>query len=118
MRPRLPTRGFMEIGETYMQGTYPIQMFSCYPNTIFLSRGESDALLLPVLYTTGKFIQRCELIVTGKIGKEYKREYWTYSISVLPKLQLNSVQVFSRKPTFMSLSRANLREKKPGIYTL
>ena len=34
------------------------------------------------------------LIVTGKISKEFIGECWTYSISVLLKLQLKSVLVF------------------------
>ena len=41
-----------------------------------------------ILYTAGKFTQCCALIVTGKISKEFIGECWTYSISVLPKLQL------------------------------
>ena len=52
-----------------------------------------------ILYTAGKFIQCCALIVTGKISKEFIGECWTYSISVLPKLQL------------LGVSRANLRER-------
>ena len=52
-----------------------------------------------ILYTAGKFKQCCALIVTGKISKEFIGECWTYSISVLPKLQLFGV------------SRANLRER-------
>ena len=47
-----------------------------------------------ILYTAGKFIQRCALIVTGEISKEFIGECWTYSISVLTKLQLKIVQVF------------------------
>ena len=39
-------------------------------------------------------MQRCALIVTGKIGKEFIGECWTYGISVLTKLQLKSVLVF------------------------
>ena len=38
-------------------------------------------------------MQRCAPIVTGKIGEEFI-ECWTYSISVLTKLQLKIVQVF------------------------
>ena len=58
-----------------------------------------------ILYTAGKFIQCCALIVTGKISKEFIGECWTYSISVLPKLQL------------LGTSRANLREKKHDVFT-
>ena len=48
MRARLPRKGLMEVWETCIQGTCPIQIFSCYPNTIFLSRGKFDALWLLV----------------------------------------------------------------------
>ena len=58
-----------------------------------------------ILYTAGKFIQCYALIVTGKISKEFVGECWTYSISVLPKLQL------------LGVSRANLREKKHDVST-
>ena len=50
-----------------------------------------------ILYTAG--------IVTGKIREEYIGECWTYSISVLPRLQL------------LGVSRANLREKKDNAFT-
>ena len=43
MRARLPTKGLIEIGKTF-----PIQILSCYPNIIFLSRGEFGALRLLV----------------------------------------------------------------------
>ena len=39
-----------------------------------------------ILYTAGKFIQCCALIVTGKISKEFIGECWTYSVSALPRL--------------------------------
>ena len=39
-------------------------------------------------------MQHCAPIVTGEIGKEFIGECWTYSISVLIKLQLKIVQVF------------------------
>ena len=39
-------------------------------------------------------MQRCAPIVTGKISKEFIGECWTYSISVLTKLQLKIVQMF------------------------
>ena len=39
-------------------------------------------------------MQRCTPIVTGEIGEEFIGECWTYSISVLTKLQLKIVQVF------------------------
>ena len=51
-----------------------------------------------ILYPAGKFKQCCALTVTGKISKEFIGECWTYSISVLPKLQL------------LGVSRAILRE--------
>ena len=51
-------------------------------------------------------MQRCTPIVTEEIGKEFIGECWTYSISVLPKLQ------------FLCVSRANLRKKKHDVFTL
>ena len=39
-------------------------------------------------------MQRCAPIATGEISKEFIGECWTYSISVLTKLQLKIVQVF------------------------
>ena len=70
------------------------------------------------MYTAGKYIQRCALIVTGKIGKEFIGECWTYSISVLTKLQLKSELLVLPKLQFLGVSRANLREKKHDIFTL
>ena len=37
----------------------------------------------------------------------------TYSISVLPKLQLKNVPVFLSKLQFIGVTRTNLKEKKP-----
>ena len=51
-------------------------------------------------------MQRCSPIVTGEISKELIGECWTYSISVLPKLQ------------FLCVSGANLRKKKHDVFTL
>ena len=45
-------------------------------------------------------MQRCAPIVTGEISKEFIGEYWTYSISVLTKLQLKIVQVFYQNFSF------------------
>ena len=59
-----------------------------------------------ILHTAGKFIQCCALTVTGKISKEFIGEFWTYSISVLPKLQL------------LGVSRVDLREEKHDVFTL
>ena len=50
-------------------------------------------------------MQCCALKVTGKISKEFIGECWTYSISVLPRLQL------------LGVSRAILREKKHDVFT-
>ena len=50
-------------------------------------------------------MQRCTPIVTGEFGKEFIEECWTYSISVLTKLQ------------FLCVSRANLRKKKHDVFT-
>ena len=36
-------------------------------------------------------MQRCALIVTEEISKEFIGECWTYSIGVLTKLQLNPI---------------------------
>ena len=58
-----------------------------------------------ILYTAGKFIQCCALIVTGNIRKEFIGECWIYSISILPKFQL------------LGASRANLIEKKHDVFT-
>ena len=58
-----------------------------------------------ILYTAGKSIQCCALTVTGKISKKFMGECWTYSIRVLPKLQL------------LGVSRANLREEKHDVFT-
>ena len=51
-------------------------------------------------------MQRCALIVIGEISKEFIGECWTYSISVLTKLQL------------LCVSRVNLRKKKHDVFTL
>ena len=51
-------------------------------------------------------MQRCAPIVTGKISKEFMGERWTYSNSVLTKLQV------------LCVSRANLRKKKHDVFTL
>ena len=48
MWPRLPTKGLIETGEAGIQGTCPIQIFSCCPIPSFLDRGEFDALRLLV----------------------------------------------------------------------
>ena len=65
-------------------------------------------------------MQRFKLIVTDRelISKELIGECWTYSISVLPKLQLKNVPVFLSKLQFIGVSRTNLKEKKPDIFTL
>ena len=54
----------------------------------------------------------------GKISKELIGECWTYSSSVLPKLQLKSVPVFLSKLQFIDVSGTNLKEKKPDFFTL
>ena len=46
-------------------------------------------------------MQRCTPIATGEISKEFIRECWTYSISVLTKLQLKIVQVFYQTSVFV-----------------
>ena len=48
MRPRLQTKGLMEIEETCLQGTCPIQILLAIRISSFLSRGEFDALRLLV----------------------------------------------------------------------
>ena len=53
-----------------------------------------------ILYTARKFTQRCALIINGKISKGFIGECWTYSISVLPNLQLKSVLVFTQTSAF------------------
>ena len=58
MRAKLPTKGLMAIGETCIQGTCPIQIFSCYPNTIFLSPGGFDALWLLVYLRPSVILQK------------------------------------------------------------
>ena len=70
--------------------------------------------------TEGKFIQSFKLMVTDREGsvKELIEECWTYSISVLPKLQLESVAVFLSELQFISVTRTNLKEKKPDFFTL
>ena len=50
-------------------------------------------------------MRRCAPIVTGEISKEFIGECWTYSISVLPKLQ------------FLCVSGATLRKKKHDVFT-
>ena len=67
--------------------------------------GQDISKLNFILYTAGKFIQCCALIVTGKISKEFIAKCWTYSIGVLLKLQL------------LGVSRADLREKKHNVFT-
>ena len=59
-------------------------------------------------------MQHCALIVTGEI-KEFTGECWTYSISVLTKLQLKIVKP---KLQFLCVSRANLTKKKHDVFTL
>ena len=57
--------------------------------------------------------QKRELISKKLIG-----ECWTYSISVLAKLQLKNVPVFLSKLQFIGVSRTNLKEKTPDFFTL
>ena len=64
-------------------------------------------------------MQRCELIVTDRerLVKNLKENGWTYYVNVSPKLPLKNVPVFLPQRPFLGVSRANLREEEPDVFT-
>ena len=65
-------------------------------------------------------MQLFKLMVTDRelISKELIGECWTYSISVLPKLQLKNVPVVLSELQFIGVNRNNMKQKKPDLFTL